>query len=60
MMEYYIKARSYWWQTANSLVPADYDYFVFTHAGDPGLTGPSVSTIFRDGPRGITVEAIFH
>jgi hypothetical protein len=27
------------WQTPNSLVPADYDCFVFTSANDPGLTG---------------------
>ena len=60
MLEYDIKDRSYWWQTPNSLTPADYDYFVFTPAGDPGLTGPHVRTIFRDGPRGITVVAISH
>jgi hypothetical protein len=58
MMEYDIKDRSYWWQTPNSLVPADYDYFVFTLAGDPGLIGPRVRTIFRDDLRKITVVAI--
>ena len=58
MLEYEIKDRSYFWQTPNSLVPADYDYFVFTPEGDPGLIGPHVRTIFRDGQRGITVVAI--
>ena len=58
MLEYDVKDRSYYWQTPNSLTPADYDYFVFTHEGDPGLTGPRVRTIFRDGPRRITVVAI--
>jgi hypothetical protein len=60
MMEYDIKDRSYSWQTPNSLVPADYDYFVFTPAGDPALTGPRVRTIFRDGLRRITVVAVSH
>jgi hypothetical protein len=60
MMEYDIKDRSYWWQTPNSLTPADYDYFVFTQAGDPGLTGPRVKIILRDVPREITVVAISH
>jgi hypothetical protein len=60
MMEYDIKDRSYWWQNPNSLAPAEYDYFVFTPSNDPGLTGPHVRTIFRDGPRGITVVAISH
>jgi hypothetical protein len=60
MKEYDIKDRSYWWQTPNSLAPADYDYFVFTPAGDPGLAGPGVRTIFRDDLRGITVVGISH
>jgi uncharacterized membrane protein len=58
MLEYDIKDRSYWWQTPNSLVPTDYDYFVFTPAGDPGFSGPHVRTIFRDGVRGITIVAV--
>jgi hypothetical protein len=58
MAEYDIKDRSYFWQTPNSLTPADYDYFVFTPAGDPGLRGPRVKTLFRDAVRGITVVAI--
>jgi hypothetical protein len=58
MAEYDIKDRSYFWQTPNSLTPADYDYFVFTPAGDPGLSGPRVRTLFRDAVRGITVVAI--
>lgn len=58
MMEYDVKDKSYWWQTPNSLVPADYDYFVFTPAGDPGLAGPQVKVIYRDAVRGITVVRI--
>jgi hypothetical protein len=58
MLEYDIKDRSYWWQTPNSLVPTDYNYFVFTPAGDPGLSGPRVRTIFRDDLRMITIAAI--
>jgi hypothetical protein len=58
MTEYEIKDKSYFWQFPNALAPADYDYFVFTPAGDPGLTGPRIRTIFRDGVRNITVVAI--
>jgi len=58
MLEYDIKDRSYSWQTPNSLTPADYDYFVFTPQGDPGLTGPHVRAIFRDASIGVTVVAI--
>jgi hypothetical protein len=57
MLEYEVKDKSYFWHTPNSLLPADYDYFVFTPAGDPGLTGPHIRPIFHDGPRGITVVA---
>ena len=57
MVEYDIKDRSYWWQTPNSLTPRDYDYFIFTLAGDPGLAGPHVRTIFRDPLIGVTVVA---
>jgi len=57
MLEYDIKDRSYWWQTPNSLVPADYDYFVFLPAGDPGFTGPRIRTIYRDAVREVTVVA---
>jgi hypothetical protein len=57
MMEYDVKDKSYWWQTPNTLTPSDYDYFVFTPAGDPGLSGPNVRTVFRDSKREITVVA---
>jgi len=57
MMDYDIKDKSYWWQTPNDLKPPDYDYFVFTPAGDPGLTGPHVKTIFQDAHTGITIVA---
>lgn len=60
MLEYEIKDRSYFWQTPNSLTPADYDYFVFTPAGDPGLAGPHVRTIYQDERRHVTIVAIFH
>jgi len=60
MLEYEVKDRSYWWQTPNSLVPADYDYFVFTPAGDPGAIGPRVRTIYQDELRHITIVAISH
>ena len=57
MLEYDVKDKSYWWQTPNSLMPSDYDYFLFTPASDPGLTGPRVRTIFQDRTIGITVVA---
>lgn len=60
MLEYDIKDRSYFWQTPNSLTPADYDYFVFFPASDPGLAGPYVRTIYRDETRHITIVAISH
>jgi len=58
MLEFDIKDHSYWWQTPNSLVPADYNYFVFRPEGDPGLSGLRVRTIFRDNLRKITIVAI--
>jgi hypothetical protein len=58
MMPYDVKDASSPWQTPNALQPADYDYFVFTPAGDPGLSGPHVRTIFRDSLREITIVAI--
>lgn len=60
MLEYEVKDRSYFWQTPNSLAPADYDYFVFLPASDPGLAGPRVRTIYRDEPRHVTIVAISH
>jgi hypothetical protein len=58
MKPYDVKDRSYFWESPNSLVPAEYDYFVFTPASDPGLTGPRVRTIFRDRVTDITVTAM--
>ena len=46
MMEYDVQDKSYWWHTPNTLTPSDYDYFVFTPAGDPGLSGPHVRPFF--------------
>jgi len=57
MMPYDVKDPSSPWQTPNSLQPADYHYFVFTPAGDPGLSGPRVRTIYRDEIRHITIVA---
>jgi hypothetical protein len=57
MMDYDVKDKSYYWQSPNALEPLEYDYFVFTPAGDPGLTGPRVRTVFQDEVRGITVVA---
>jgi hypothetical protein len=58
LLPYDIKDRSYFWETPNPLVPADYDYFVFTPASDPGLTGPQVRTIFHDTKTQVTIIAI--
>jgi len=59
MKPYDVKDRSYFWESPNSLAPADYDYFVFTPASDPGLTSPRVKTIFRDAATGIVVSATY-
>jgi len=60
MQEYEIKDRSYWWQTPGAGEPADYDYFVFTPANDPHLTGPRVRTLFHDDKTQATIIAISH
>jgi hypothetical protein len=58
MKPYDVKDRSYFWESPNSLEPAEYDYFVFTPASNPGLTGPRVRTIFRDRVTDITITAM--
>jgi 4-amino-4-deoxy-L-arabinose transferase-like glycosyltransferase len=58
LLPYDIKDRSYFWETPNSLVPADYDYFVYLPACDPGLTGPRVRTIFHDDKTQLTIIAL--
>jgi len=58
LLPYDIKDRSYFWETPNSLVPADYDYFVFLPTSDPGLTGPRVRTIFHDAKTQVTIVAL--
>jgi hypothetical protein len=58
MLPYDIKDPSYFWQTPNSLVPRDYNYFVFIPESDPGLTGPQVRVIFHDDHVGVSVVAI--
>ena len=58
MLPYDIKDKSYFWETPNSLVPADYDYFVFLPASDPRLTGPRVRTIFHDDKTQVSLIAL--
>jgi hypothetical protein len=58
MLPFDIKDHSSVWETPNSLTPADYDYFVFLPANDPGLGGPRVRTIFHDGRTKATIIAI--
>jgi len=58
MQEYEIKDKSYWWNTPNSLTPADYDYFVFIPVSDPGLSGPRIRTIYHDEHTEATIIAI--
>jgi len=57
MEPYDVEDRSYFWQSPSALPPAQYDYFVFTPASDPGLTGPGVKTIFHDQVTGATIVA---
>ena len=58
MLPYDVKDRSYFWETPNSLAPADYDYFIFTPASDPELTGSRITTVFRDRATQLTAIAI--
>jgi uncharacterized membrane protein len=58
ILPYDIKDPSYFWQTPNSLMPRDYDYFVFTPGGDPNLDSPQVRVIFHDKDVGVTVIRI--
>jgi hypothetical protein len=58
LLPYDIKDRSYFWETPNSLVPADYDYFVYLPACDPGLTGPRVRSIFHDDKTQLSIIAL--
>jgi hypothetical protein len=58
MQEYEVKDKSYWWNTPNDLTPADYDYFVFIPASDPGPSGPRVRTIYHDAKTLTTIVAI--
>ncbi len=55
MKPYDVKDHSYFWESPNSLAPADYDYFVFVPPSDPGLTGPRVRTIFHDDRTRVTI-----
>ena len=58
MLPYDIKDPSTSWQTPNSLAPGDYDYFLYTPANDPALSGSRVKTIFRDDKTQLTIIAI--
>lgn len=55
MAEYDVVDKSYFWRSPNAVSPAEYDYFVFIPASDPGLTGGR--TVFRDELRRLTVVA---
>jgi hypothetical protein len=58
LLPYDIKDRSYFWETPNSFVPADYDYFVFLPASDPGLSGPRARVLFHDDKTQVTIIAL--
>jgi len=58
LLPYDIKDRSYFWETPNSLMPADYDYFVFIPVSDPGLTGPRVRILYHDDKTQVTIIAL--
>jgi Dolichyl-phosphate-mannose-protein mannosyltransferase len=58
ILPYDIKDPSYFWQTPNSLMPRDYNYFVFIPGSDPELAGPQVRVIFHDKDVGVTVISI--
>jgi hypothetical protein len=57
MKPYDIQDRSYFWRSPDSLQPADYDYYVYIPANDPGLTGSQSRRIFQDGTTHLTVVA---
>jgi len=53
-----VKDPTYLYQAANTLMPLDYDYFLYTRANDPGLKAPRVRTIFHDNKTQLTIIAI--
>lgn len=55
---YDIKDHSFPLEVQNTLEPADYDYFVYTPANDPGLKGPGVRTIFHDEKTRLSIIVI--
>lgn len=60
MLPYEIKDSSSTWQTPGTPDPSAYDYFVFTPANDPHLSGPPIRTIFHDDKTHATIIAINH
>ena len=58
MKPYDVKDRSYFWQSPGALEPAEYNYYLFIPANDPGLDGPRVRTIFQDATTHLKVIAL--
>jgi uncharacterized membrane protein len=57
MAPYDVKDPSYPYETKNSLVPSDYDYFLYMSTNDPHLPSDRVRVLFHDPVIGITVIA---
>jgi uncharacterized membrane protein len=55
MMPCDVKDPSSSWQTPNAFAASDYDYFVYTSANDPLLTGPRVTVIYHSAQMGVSV-----
>lgn len=49
---------SFGWQDPNAAAPGEYDYFLFTPANVPALTGSRVRTIYHDDKTQLTILAI--
>jgi len=52
---YSVVDRSSHWQDPTAVPLAEYDYFLFTPASDPGLAGPRVKTIYHDDKTQLTI-----
>jgi len=58
LLPYDIKDASWPWQAANSLTPADYDYFLYTADNQPDLSGHHLRPIFSDSATKLALVAI--
>lgn len=58
LLPYDVKDPTYPFQATNSLIPRDYDYFVYTEKNRPDLTGRRVREVFRDPVTDLTAVAI--